>query len=234
MKIVSLLLPLISLLIVSVAHAEVRTWTNKEGQAIRAVMIEKADDEVTVKVKGGKHNGKEFKLKLADLSDGDRKFVADWVEPVRDFDWQPLKGKLSNIYMVGPYVGEKAAEASADAFAKWLAAPEEEDFLGKRLEQRKLNKGLSDKLPHRMVVCYVVFLQALPQATLSLETQNTWDGFATIYIDGEPIVPADTMELDEGDHILVIHKLTGMGGHFKFLMTGKNVNVGIIKDNGKR
>ena len=230
MKIVSLLLPLISLLIVSVAHAEVRTWTNKEGQAIRAVMIEKADDEVTVKVKGGKHNGKEFKLKLADLSDGDRKFVADWVEPVRDFDWQPLKGKLSNIYMVGPYVGEKATEASADAFVKWLAAPEEEDFLGKRLEQRKLKKGLTDKLPIRMVVCYAIFLQASSHATLSLETQNAWDGFATIYMDGKPIIPADIIELDEGEHTIVIHKITGLGGPFKFLMTGKNVNVGIIKD----
>jgi len=226
MKFISCIL----LLLTSIASGEVRKWTNNEGRAIQGEMVEKTDDEVTVKIKSGKYNGREFKLKLADLSEDDREFVANFVEPVRDIEWQPLKGKLSKIYMVGPYVGEKAAEASADAFVKWLAAPEEEDFLGKRLEQRKLNKGLTDKLPIRMVVCYVVFLQASSHATLSLETQNAWDGFATIYMDGEPIVPADSIELDEGEHTIVIHKITGLGGPFKFLMTGKNVNVGMIKD----
>jgi len=65
----------ILLLSLHVASADVREWTNNDGETIDGEMIGKTDDTVTLRIEGGKHDGKNVELKLAGLCEDDAKFI---------------------------------------------------------------------------------------------------------------------------------------------------------------
>lgn len=56
-------------------HALARTWIDKKGRPLKAEIISKSDDEVTLKRSG---DGKQFTLKISVLSEKDQQFIADW------------------------------------------------------------------------------------------------------------------------------------------------------------
>lgn len=59
------------------APAQYRDFTNKDGKAVRALLIDKTDTEATVRTR----NGKKFILKISALSDDDAAFVSGWQGP---------------------------------------------------------------------------------------------------------------------------------------------------------
>lgn len=56
-----------------------RTWTDKDGRSMEADIVKADETEVTVN-----KAGKEFKLPLAKLSDGDQEFVKEWLEEQKE------------------------------------------------------------------------------------------------------------------------------------------------------
>jgi hypothetical protein len=58
------------LILANLAKAEMRTWTRIDGKKVKAEMVTKTEDAVTIAI-----NGKHHKVWLADLIDVDRDFV---------------------------------------------------------------------------------------------------------------------------------------------------------------
>lgn len=71
------LVAIISMTASLVAPAQYRDFTNKDGKAVHALLINKSDTEATVRTK----NGKKFILKISALSDDDANFVSEWQGP---------------------------------------------------------------------------------------------------------------------------------------------------------
>jgi len=67
----------ILLLSIHVASADVREWTNNDGETIDGEMVGKTGDTVTLRIEGGKHGGRNIELKLADLCEDDVKFTKE-------------------------------------------------------------------------------------------------------------------------------------------------------------
>ena len=52
----------------------IRELTNRDGRSIKAELLEKTDDTVTVR-----SEGRRFEIDLETLSDEDREFIKSWV-----------------------------------------------------------------------------------------------------------------------------------------------------------
>jgi hypothetical protein len=123
---------------IHVASADVREWTNNDGKTIHGEMVEKKDDEVTLKIKGGKRNGKIFKIKLSDLCEDDVKFIKEneivvAVDPffrcqtVKKTSYIPYKSKSSaTIEMT--LVNTKNADL--ELFVVWIGEGRNKDVFG--------------------------------------------------------------------------------------------------------
>ncbi len=64
----------------SFGHAEVRTWTNSAGKTLKAELLKKDDDKVTLKLE----NGRNSVLKISDLSESDQEYVEAWEPEEKD------------------------------------------------------------------------------------------------------------------------------------------------------
>lgn len=65
------LLPIATALLVTAAHAELRTWTDVRGRKIEAEMIENMNGNITLRME----SGKEAHVKISGLSADDQKYV---------------------------------------------------------------------------------------------------------------------------------------------------------------
>ncbi|MFA6288877.1 MAG: hypothetical protein WC661_15960 [Opitutaceae bacterium] len=80
----------------SVLHAEMRTFTDKQGRSLKAELVSVDGDKVTIK----REDGQTFTLSLATLSDDDRQFVKEWAKqqaaliPAGSFEIQLSRGKF--------------------------------------------------------------------------------------------------------------------------------------------
>jgi len=134
----SLLLPCVLLLSIHVASADVREWTNNDGKTIDGEMVEKKDDEVTLKIKGGKRNGKIFKIKLSDLCEDDVKFIKEneivvAVDPffrcqtVKKTSYIPYKSKSSAVIEISL---TNTKNADLELIVVWIGEGRNKDVFG--------------------------------------------------------------------------------------------------------
>lgn len=65
-----------------------RTWTDKDGRSMEAEIVKADETEVTIN-----KDGKEFKLPLAKLSDGDQEFVKGWLAEQKEKEEEKAEEK---------------------------------------------------------------------------------------------------------------------------------------------
>jgi len=80
----------------SALHAEMRTFTDKQGRSLKAELVSADGDKVTIK----REDGQTFSLSLDTLSDEDRQFIKEWAKqqaaliPSGSFELQISRGKF--------------------------------------------------------------------------------------------------------------------------------------------
>lgn len=86
----------------SVSAKEYRKLVNRDGKAIHAELLEKKDGKISFMLKNGIQNaGKIYTVAIADLSDADQEFLADW-KPEKPKARAPWGGGASKRSAQGP------------------------------------------------------------------------------------------------------------------------------------
>ena len=133
-----LLLPYILLLSLHVAYADVREWTNIDGETIDGEMVGKTDDTVTLRIEGGKHGGRNIELKLADLCEDDVKFTKEneivvviapvfRCQTVKKSSYIPYKSKSSAVIEISL---TNTKNADLELFVVWIGEGRNKDVFG--------------------------------------------------------------------------------------------------------
>ncbi len=154
--------------------ADYRIWTNLQGKKIEAILLNSDDSKITLEMR----NGREYQLKLTEVSKEDAEYVAQWVEKRSELEKiaeQPKPSTAPVMAMAGKLLFSDDFSAIAGDWRHPMGDWEAKDGVLKGAELAKDDHGavFKRKLPFKNAIIEFSFkLDGAKGISLSIDDEK--------------------------------------------------------------